>query len=478
VQLEEIQKNRVIHEVLDSNPHQNIYFLIASSKKSETQLFQFGKILKRYDAFFLFKTSKVYIDKVRDVPLRMEQLDLTGIDLRNEQITQKSEITTLSNPIIEKILKEISLDTLRAYVKKLQSFNTRNSSSAENKDVVCPWLADLLRPLCDSVYLQTCSSGCGPNVIGIKKGKKNPSLTNYCLIGGHLDGVVTSGPYKAAGADDNASGTGAVLECARVFKNYSFENTVEFVLFNGEESGLTGSKKISNDMKSKGHTIIGGAVTYDMLGHSSASSKNLVQLEGFDNTTVSKKFVTEYMQGIVDKYTKMKTYQFLQGFGSDHVSFNSAGYVAILLIEREYEHPAYHKNFDTLDCPAGFNDMNLFLNITKTGTAAIAELAVPMDNSGIVDNTMNADINNPFSRIVVTPGKKGELHFSIPQPINESITIAIHSAEGKLIKTVSTRGQDLIVNLNKNKSGMSSAGLYFIRLTSNTYKQNRKIILN
>lgn len=477
-QLQQLEEHRADFTVLDNDPLTKMYFLIANSESKEYDVIPYGKILKRYDAFFLFQTTPEFKEAVRAVPLRMEQLEFTPItfDSREQpaqRIKQKQE-----NPIIVKILNEISIDTLRGYVKKLQSFKTRHSASADNKDIVCPWLAEVLKPFCDSVYMQTVSSSCGPNVIGIKKGKKNPSLTQYCIIGGHLDGVIKNGPHGAAGADDNATGTAAVLECARVFKNYTFENTVVFALFNGEENGFLGSKRMANDMKNKGHKAIGGVVTYDMLGHSSSSSKNLVQLEGFDNSQANKDFVTKYMQGIVDTYTKMKTYQYLKGFGSDHVSFKNAGFVSILLIEREYDHPAYHKDFDTLDCPVGLNDMELFENITKTGTAAIADLAVPVDNTNITGNHIQ---NNSLTGITISSTKNGVISIAISQPLNQMCSINIYSAQGKIIRSLTSVNlntrKTITIPLTKNNTSVVSNGMYVIELKSAGILHTQKVVV-
>lgn len=474
-QIKEMEKNRVVFTILDKNPFDNLYFLIANSEIKEPHVLQYGEILKRYDAFFLFKTTKKYKEDVRNIPLRIEQLNFTRIIFDDDQSLKQLHEPKQPNPIIVEILKEISIDTLRWHVKKLQSFITRYTPTAENKDIVCPWLSDILRPFCDSVFFLTVNSFCGPNVVGVKKGIKNPSLTNFCLIGAHLDAIVNVGPYGAAGADDNATGTAAVLECARVFSKYSFENTIIFVLFNAHEIGLLGSAMMAKNMQSKENKVIGGVVVFDMLGHTDADNKNIVQVEGFDNTTANMDFIEKYMQGIVDTYTKMKTYQYLQGFGSDHVSFNKAGYTSVLLVEEEYQHPAYHKNFDTLDCPDGLNDMELFENITKTGIAAIADMAIPMKITHITKKQVNT---NSFVGTVIVKVKNSVITIAAPRLLNQVCTIRIHSAQGKLIQTPSTvnlTSKRVTVPLTLNKQSSISQGVYFIQLLSNnaliqTYK--------
>ncbi len=83
------------------------------------------------------------------------------------------------------------------------------------------------------------------NVVGILPGS-NPDLSTECLVlGAHLDHVgIQAGKALFPGANDNASGSAALMEIAEAF-NRSGKNpprTLVFVLFAGEEQGLIGSK--------------------------------------------------------------------------------------------------------------------------------------------------------------------------------------------------------------------------------------------
>ncbi|MFC1597180.1 M20/M25/M40 family metallo-hydrolase, partial [Planctomycetota bacterium] len=71
------------------------------------------------------------------------------------------------------------------------------------------------------------------NVIGVKLGETYPE--DAYLVGAHYDSV--SNP----GADDNASGVAGVMEIARVLSAHTFDSTLVFVAFDGEEMGLYGS---------------------------------------------------------------------------------------------------------------------------------------------------------------------------------------------------------------------------------------------
>ena len=91
------------------------------------------------------------------------------------------------------------------------------------------------------------------NVIGVLKGD-HPRLTHEAVvIGAHYDHLGLGGRHSLAtdalgqvhnGADDNASGTAALLELARVasLRRDEFRRTLIFIAFAGEELGLLGSE--------------------------------------------------------------------------------------------------------------------------------------------------------------------------------------------------------------------------------------------
>jgi photosystem II stability/assembly factor-like uncharacterized protein len=63
------------------------------------------------------------------------------------------------------------------------------------------------------------------------------------LITAHYDARSEDNEHYTPGADDNGSGVAAVMECARVLSQHSWQNNIKFVLFGGEEVGLFGSHR-------------------------------------------------------------------------------------------------------------------------------------------------------------------------------------------------------------------------------------------
>ncbi|WP_205508424.1 M28 family peptidase [Longitalea arenae] len=80
----------------------------------------------------------------------------------------------------------------------------------------------------------------GNNIIGLIKGHQFEN--NYIVITAHYDHLGTRNGNIYYGADDNASGTAALLAMARYFKQYPPKHSILFVAFDAEEKGLLGSK--------------------------------------------------------------------------------------------------------------------------------------------------------------------------------------------------------------------------------------------
>lgn len=78
------------------------------------------------------------------------------------------------------------------------------------------------------------------NVAGYVRGTSRPD--DFILVSAHFDHLGTIGGVIYPGADDNASGTAALLELARWVKAHPLDHSVAFVAFDAEELGLAGSR--------------------------------------------------------------------------------------------------------------------------------------------------------------------------------------------------------------------------------------------
>ena len=167
------------------------------------------------------------------------------------------------------------------------------------------------------------------NVIGIKRG--TAASNEVVVVGGHRDSVRVS-----PGANDNASGTAAVLEAARLLAAVPTARTIHFIGFGAEEVGLVGSAFY---VRNATGTIV-GMVNMDMVGRGPSimagnASGNPLMLDIADAAA---------------RRLGMTLRRFRFG-SSDHVSFEQAGVPAVFLHTGDDD--AIHTPSDTLERVSG-----------------------------------------------------------------------------------------------------------------------------
>ena len=128
----------------------------------------------------------------------------------------------------------------------------------------------------------------GVNVVGMIRGTERPD--HYIVVSAHYDhvaGPAVNGDSIYNGADDDASGTAAVLEFARWFKANPPKTSMIFALFDAEESGLRGSRAWVQAPPVPLESI-DVAMTMDMVGH---NAENLLVAAGTNPWPVLKPYV-------------------------------------------------------------------------------------------------------------------------------------------------------------------------------------------
>jgi len=200
------------------------------------------------------------------------------------------------------------------------------------------------------------------NVIATLPGVETPERI-YVLCG-HLDSTSPAPYTDAPGANDNASGSAAVLTAAEILRNYSFRSTIRFIVFTGEEQGLVGSAAYAADAVALNEQIL-GVVNCDMIAFWSNSPRVLLQTREWTG-----------LMGVLNDacatYTNLETQLSYFTWGSDHVSFLQRGFPAIMAIEADHgSYPCYHQTCDTADQNLG----SFGAEITTACVASICHLA-------------------------------------------------------------------------------------------------------
>ena len=213
------------------------------------------------------------------------------------------------------------------------------------------------------------------NIVAIKPGTLNPD--EIVLVGAHYDATTSrdnnDGP--ALGAEDNGSGTGAVLHFADILRDYDSERTIHFALFAMEEQGLYGSERYVELALANGDDIV-GALTMDMIAAWTSNYK--MTIEGW-NASQGDPGSFELMQLVdanVAQYSPdLQRQYYTPGFGSDHVPFHVAGIPAMLAIETDYgAYSGYHRLSDTMS-NASLHFETIGEDIARGMAGALVDLA-------------------------------------------------------------------------------------------------------
>jgi hypothetical protein len=108
-------------------------------------------------------------------------------------------------------------------------------------------------------------------MVAIQRGTERPN--DVVIITGHIDSRVSdamNSTSDAPGANDDGSGSAAVLEAARILSKHKFPGTIVYSLDSGEEQGLNGAKVIANYAKAQGWNVIAN-LNNDIVGNSCGS---------------------------------------------------------------------------------------------------------------------------------------------------------------------------------------------------------------
>jgi Zn-dependent M28 family amino/carboxypeptidase len=186
-----------------------------------------------------------------------------------------------------------------------------------------------------------------PNVVGVVEGS-DPALKNeYIVVGAHLDhlGVRSGETYN--GADDNATGSTAVMEVSEAVAMAPPKRSVIFACFTGEERGLLGSRHFVENPPVPLKQIKDN-INIEMIGrwsHRPIGSKEIVAiLSDIEKETLEKVLIKVNEMGFGYQLDIPERFQ----GGSDHVAFNSVGIPNITIAGSPPDgtHEDYHRPTD------------------------------------------------------------------------------------------------------------------------------------
>jgi len=346
------------------------------------------------------------------------------------------------------MIKEISAKNIESSIRKLVSFGTRNTLSEQDNPergigAARDWIFGEMQKIsndcggCLSVEKQTFLQQPTANkrvleptnltnVVATLKGATDP--TRIYVVSGHYDSMCSSpsdAKCDAPGANDDASGTAAVIELARVMSKRKFDATVIFMTVPGEEQGLLGAAYFAEQAKQKNwniegmftNDIIGGVTSYK---NSPDRKKVRVFSEGVPSDESEPQAATRRSVGgendssprQLARFIKEQSDKYLKDFsvwmiyrrdrylrGGDHIPFLEKGFTAVRITESNEDYTHQHQNVrtengvfygDTIE----FVDFDYVANVTRVNMISLASLALAPSrpkNVGIVTARLTND---------------------------------------------------------------------------------------
>lgn len=297
-----------------------------------------------------------FADTQMDVPLLREQPNKPAVRM---------------DDVVISMLEQVNTSLYLRYLENITAFGPRVTGSSS-----CIAAAQYIYNQFQSMGLWvryhpwTYGSYSSNNVEATINGTSSSSDEIY-IICAHYD-TVSSSP----GADDDASGTVAVLIAAYIMSQYQFNYTIKFVTFSGEEQGLYGSRVYAQQAASQGWNIA-GVLNADMISYAITTQQG-DNLDVYVNSaslwlyTYTVNINTEYSD-----YIHLTLHNAGTSSGSDHYYFWQNGFSAIFYFEYQMT-PYYHGSQDII---ANINATYAVKNV-RLALATLAELseASPLSN--------------------------------------------------------------------------------------------------
>jgi Zn-dependent M28 family amino/carboxypeptidase len=321
---------------------------------------------------------------------------------------------------LRQIVAPVSGAQMRKTVEKLVSFGTRHTLSSQTDPkrgigAALNWTETQFKSFGLST-VRPCDTVTGrrvPNptrvcdMVAIHRGTERPN--DVVIIQGHIDSRVTdvmNFTSDAPGANDDGSGTAAVIESARVLSKHKFPGTIVFAALSGEEQGLLGGKVLADYAKAQGWNVV-TVLNNDIIGNSCSSdgvcddthvrvlsegprSQGEAELSdathslGGENDAPSRN-ISRFLDGLADNLNiGLDVRQIWRtdrwGRGGDHIPFLELGFPAARLSVAVENYDWQHQDLrtekgtvygDTID----HMDFNYLEKVTKLNAAALAAIA-------------------------------------------------------------------------------------------------------
>lgn len=345
------------------------------------------------------------------------------------------------------VARMVDEQRMKATVEKLVSFGTRHtlSSLTDPRRGIGASLdyAEAEFKAAGLTVMRPCATFTGDripkptlvcNAVAIQRGTERPN--DVVVITGHIDSRISdvmNATSDAPGANDDGSGTAAVLEAARVLSKQRFPGTIVYAALSGEEQGLYGGKIMANLAKAQGWNVTAN-LNNDIIGNSCGSDKICddktvrvfseglrwqggdvlrtdVRRFGGENDSPSRN-LSRFLDTLADQLPQIgldvrqvwRNDRF--GRGGDHTEFLNAGYPAVRLTVSIEDYDHQHQDLRTekgIKFGDTVDEMDFpYLNkVTALNVAALAAMALaPRPPEAVAEGAVSTDTTIAWDPVV------------------------------------------------------------------------------
>jgi hypothetical protein len=302
------------------------------------------------------------------------------------------------NPLVADVIAQVTTPTLKYELEGLtgerpvtvggvsHTIESRNILETDAASLATSYAYERLSEtgLAVSYHAYTWGDYEGRNVVAEKGGLIDPD--EIYLITAHLDNM-PPGP-RAPGADDNGSGSIAVMVAAHLLASRDLAYTVRFVLFTGEEYGLLGSDAYAADCVAHGDDIR-GVINLDMIGYNTGEPVYEVFARSGDGAGAAESrqlaslfvdIASLYDLDLIPHEIVIDDYPLVGG--SDQWSFLLQGYPAILVSEG-FESGDFNPHYHTVSDSLALIDLDYCADLTRASIAALAHVGYILPNDDV-----------------------------------------------------------------------------------------------
>jgi hypothetical protein len=277
-------------------------------------------------------------------------------------------------PNIIEMIQKVDKSKLRKHVQTIEDFGPHPTGS-EALDLVGEYIYNELESTNLPVeYLNwEYKKLSGKNIVATLQGVGESN--GIIIVCAHYDSIKVS-----PGADDDGSGVAVVLMLAEIMSSYSFNITIKFILFSGEEQGKRGSGYYAKNTNNNGDNII-GVLALDKVGYAITAEEGKKVVH---HSNVESDWMVDISTEMADKYyeyIELEVLRWSEDRGSDHVAFVDEGFQGTDFV-RYAVNPFYHTSEDKLE-HMNITYLTKVCNLTLTTLTKMANLNPILKNNDL-----------------------------------------------------------------------------------------------